>query len=124
VLGCSKPDLEAALTAILATDKPWMAAIAAKDVERSISFWADDGVVMPQGQPAVVGKAAQRTFVQQQFKVPGFTLHWETTQVTVAPHGDTTTTLTGPGGKTNPRSPWSAESSRNTGWSGARSSPT
>jgi hypothetical protein len=55
VVGCSKPDLEAEKRAILATDKPWMDAIAAKDVRRR-SFLSEDAVVMPQGQLAVVGR--------------------------------------------------------------------
>jgi uncharacterized protein (TIGR02246 family) len=106
VLGCSKPDLEAEKAAILATDKPWMAAIATKDLEKAISFWGDDAVVLPQGQPAVAGKAALRAFATEMFKIPGFNIRWETTQVTVAPGGDMayalhkiTTTLTSPDGK-------------------------
>jgi uncharacterized protein (TIGR02246 family) len=106
VLGCAKPDLDAERLAILATDKPWMDAIAAKDLERSISFWADDATVLPQGQPAVVGKPALRAFATEMFKIPGFNIRWVTTQVTVGPHGDlayalakNTTTLTGPDGK-------------------------
>lgn len=106
VLGCSKVDVEGERAAILGTDRPWQEAIAAKDVERAVSFWADDAVVMAPGQPALTGKDAIRGFVAQSFKIPGFGLRWETGQVTVAPHGDmayalakTTTTVTGPDGK-------------------------
>jgi ketosteroid isomerase-like protein len=107
VVGCSKPDLEAEKRAILATDKPWMDAIAAKDVEKAVSFWSEDAVVMPQGQPAVVGKAALRIWAGEMTKIPGFSIKWQTTQVTVAPSGDqayalatTVTSMTGPDGKT------------------------
>ena len=86
--GCSRVNLEAERAAILATDRPWQEAIAARDVERAVSFWADDAVVMPQGQPSLVGKDAIRGFVVESFKVPGFGLRWETTSVTVAPHGE------------------------------------
>ena len=106
VLGCSKADLEADRKAILATDKPWMDAIAAKDVEKAISFWAEDAVVMPQGQPAVLGKIALRAWATEMMKIPGFNIRWVTTQVKVASGGDmayalakTTTSLTGPDGK-------------------------
>jgi uncharacterized protein (TIGR02246 family) len=106
VLGCAKPDLEAEKSAILATDRPWMDAIRAKDVERAISYWADDAVVMPPGQSPVAGKAALRAFATESFKIPGFGITWETTQVSVAPPGDmayalakTTTTMIGPDGK-------------------------
>src|SRR5678815_4687689 len=102
MLGCSRVDVEAERRAILATDKPWQEAIAAKDVDRAVSFWADDAVLLPPGQPSVVGKDAIRRFVTESFKIPGFGIHWETTAVNVSPHGEmayafarTTTTLTG-----------------------------
>ena len=78
VMGCSKVDVEAERAAILGTDRPWQEAIAAKDVERAVSFWADDAVVMAPGQPALTGKDAIRGFVAQSFKIPGFGLRWET----------------------------------------------
>jgi uncharacterized protein (TIGR02246 family) len=106
VLGCSKPDLEAEKAAVLATDKPWMAAIAAKDLEKAISYWGDDAVVLPPGQSAIVGKAALRAFATEMFKIPGFNIKWETTKLDVSAAGDmayalakTTTTLTGPDDK-------------------------
>ncbi|HTS81487.1 MAG TPA: DUF4440 domain-containing protein [Myxococcaceae bacterium] len=104
--GCSRVDLAAERAAILATDRPWQEAIAAKDVEKSLSFWAEDAVVMPPAQRAVVGKDAIRRFVTESFRIPGFGIRWETTGVAVSPHaemayafGRTTTTLTGPDGK-------------------------
>lgn len=106
LLGCSRVDVDAERAAILATDKPWQEAIAAKDVERSIAFWADDAVVMPPGQPSLVGKDAIRRFVTESFKIPGFGVRWETTAVNVSPNGGmayafakTTTTIAGPDGK-------------------------
>jgi uncharacterized protein (TIGR02246 family) len=106
LVGCSRVDLEAERAAILATDRPWQEAIAAKDVDRAVSFWADDAVVLPPGQPSVVGKEALRRFVTESFKIPGFGIRWETSAVNVSPHGElayafakTTTTLTGPDGK-------------------------
>jgi len=106
ILGCSHVDVAAERDAILATDKPWQEAIAAKDVERSVSFWADDAVIMAPGQASLAGKDEIRGFVTQAFKMPGFGLRWETTSVDVAPHGDlayalakTTTTVSGPDGK-------------------------
>ncbi|HZX40274.1 MAG TPA: SgcJ/EcaC family oxidoreductase, partial [Myxococcaceae bacterium] len=105
-LGCSKVDLERERAAILATDGPWQQAIAARDVDRVVSFWADDAVVMPAGQPSLAGKSAIRGFVTETFKIPGFGLRWETSSVQVASSGDlayalakTTTTFTGPDGK-------------------------
>src|SRR5215831_14922900 len=81
VLGCSHVDVAAERDAILATDRPWQEAIAAKDVDRTVSFWADDAVVLPPGQSSLAGKDAIRGFVTEAFKMPGFGLRWETTSV-------------------------------------------
>jgi hypothetical protein len=58
---------------------------------------------MAPSQPTLVGKDAIRNYVAESFKLPGFAIEWETTQVTVAPHGDVayatgtnTTTLMAP----------------------------
>jgi uncharacterized protein (TIGR02246 family) len=106
MLGCSRVDLDAERASILKTDKAWLGATQAKDLERTVSFWADDAVVMAPSQPAFVGKDAIRKYVAESFRLPGFAIEWETTQVTVAPHGDVayatgtnTTTLNGPDGK-------------------------
>lgn len=107
VVGCSRPpDLEADKAAILATDKPWQTAITAHDVEKSISYWGEDAVVMPPGQTSVVGKAALRIWATEAFKIPGFSVRWDTSAVTVAPGGDmayalarTFTTVPGPDGR-------------------------
>src|SRR5262249_60928711 len=80
VLGCSHVDVAAERDAILATDRPWQDAIAARDVERTVAFWADDAVVVAPGQPTAVGKDAIRRFVTESFKIPGFGGRWETTQ--------------------------------------------
>jgi len=106
ILGCAHVDVAAERDAILATDKPWQEAIAAKDVDRALSFWADDAVVMAPGGASLTGKNAIRGFVAEAFKMPGFGLRWETTSVNVASQGDlayalakTTTTVNGPDGK-------------------------
>ena len=106
LVGCAHVDLEADRKAILATDRPWQEAIAAKDVERSLSFWSDDAVVLAPGQPKLVGKDAIRRFVTESFRIPGFGITWETTGVELSPDGElayafgnTTTTFSGPDGK-------------------------
>ena len=39
----------------------------AEDVEGALSFWADDGALMPPSEPPVVGKDALRAFYQEAF---------------------------------------------------------
>jgi ketosteroid isomerase-like protein/heme-degrading monooxygenase HmoA len=74
--------------AILETDKKWAEAVAeGKDIDRMISFWADDAAVFPPGMPAVIGKAAIKEFVHHSLAIPGFSIRWETTAVNVSPDG-------------------------------------
>jgi hypothetical protein len=61
----------------LKRDAEWAdAASSGTDVEKIISYWTDDALVVPPGQPVVEGKAAIRAFVADSLKIPGFKIHW------------------------------------------------
>jgi len=73
---------------LLRRDAEWAdLAAAGKDVERIVSYWSDDAVVIPQGQPVVEGKAAIRAFVASSLQIPGFKIHWVSEKVTFSPDG-------------------------------------
>jgi ketosteroid isomerase-like protein len=81
-------DLQKERAAILQTDKEWAAAAAeGRDIDRIVSFWADDATVYPPGMPALSGKAAIREYVEKSLKMPGFRIHWQSTQVALSPDG-------------------------------------
>src|SRR5438105_13430083 len=88
---------------LLQRDAEWAdLASAGKDVERIVSYWSDDAVVIPQGQPVVEGKAAIRAFVAASLQIPGFKIHWVSEKATFSPDGKLadmrgTNPLTGPG---------------------------
>jgi uncharacterized protein (TIGR02246 family) len=87
--GCvSKESPSAARSRLLELDREWSEAAAARDVERALSFWADDAVVFPPGGPAVAGKPAIRAFVVKSFETPGFGISWKTENVVVSRSGD------------------------------------
>jgi ketosteroid isomerase-like protein len=50
-------------------------ASAGKDIEKIISYWTDDAVVMEPGQPAIEGRHAIRAFVTASVNTPGFKIH-------------------------------------------------
>ena len=93
---------------LLRRDAEWAEiASAGKDVERTASYWSDDALIVPEGQPIVEGKAAIRAFVTESFKTPGFSIHWKSEKVTFSPdgklaymRGTSTTTVPGPSGTT------------------------
>src|SRR5438105_3085346 len=66
--GCSTlhpfdPDAES--QRLLRRDAEWAdVAAAGRDVDRIASYWSDDAVIIPQGQPVVEGKAAIRDVVE------------------------------------------------------------
>jgi ketosteroid isomerase-like protein len=81
-------NLETDRTTLMETSREWARAAASGDLERMLSYWSDDAVVMPPGQPSVVGKAAIREFVRRALAIPGFTITWEPERTTVADGGD------------------------------------
>ncbi len=83
------PDLEAEKAALMQTSREWAQAAASGDVERILSYWADDAMVLPPDQPAVVGKTAIREFVRASLAMPGFSVTWEPEQASVASSGNT-----------------------------------
>ncbi len=73
---------------LLARDAEWArTASEGRDIERILSYWTDDAVVLAPGLPAVVGKAALREYVQTSMRIPGFQISWESSDVTFSPDG-------------------------------------
>ena len=56
-----KLDIDAERARLLQRDAEWaLAASEGRDLERILSFWTDDAVVLPPALSAIVGKAALR----------------------------------------------------------------
>jgi len=108
VVGCAPPPFNPAVEQqkLLQRDAEWTdLASAGKDVERTASYWSDDAVIIPQGQPIIEGKAAIRAFVASNFQTPGFKIHWSSEKPVFSPDGKlahmrstSTTTVPGPNG--------------------------
>ncbi|HTO29409.1 MAG TPA: DUF4440 domain-containing protein [Devosia sp.] len=89
VLSCRSPgDQSAAEATLMATSRAWAQAAASGDVERMVSFWAEDAIVLAPDQPAIVGKAAIREFVKQSSAIPQFSITWEPEQARIAASGE------------------------------------
>ena len=90
VAGCapSPAALTAAQQQLLQRDQEWSAlAAAGQDVEKAASFWADDAVIIPPGQPVIEGKQAIRAFVAGAFQTPGFHIRWKSETPVLSPDG-------------------------------------
>ena len=109
LVGCSRPsfDARAEEASLLKRDAEWAdAASDGKDVEKIVSYWTDDALVIPPGQPVAEGKPAIRAFVADSLKIPGFKVHWTSEKVSFSQDGQVAymrgtneTIMPGPDGK-------------------------
>lgn len=86
--GAARPDLKAEEQSLMQTSREWAKAAASGDLERILAYWADDAVVLAPDQPAFVGKAAIRNFLQQTVSIPQFSITWEPEQAAISASGD------------------------------------
>jgi uncharacterized protein (TIGR02246 family) len=84
----TKVDQKAEGEKIMQLSKEWSRVASAKDVEKTISYWADDAILMSANQPVLSGKTAIRQMVEESFKIPGFKISWQPHSVTVSESGD------------------------------------
>ena len=81
-------DLQSAESAIRAASDDWGKAMTARDVEKTISFYAEDGSYFPNRHPLIRSKDELRKFWAQLFALPGPGFTCDTTQVEVARSGE------------------------------------
>lgn len=59
------------------------------DVDTIVSYWTEDAVVLPSGQPKIVGREALRQYVAESMKIPGFRITWKSSDPVIAADGKT-----------------------------------
>jgi len=69
-------------------DAQWSAAAAAKDVDKTVSYYAEDAIVMPPNASAATTKEAIRSAWKEMLTSPGAAINWRATTVEVAKAGD------------------------------------
>jgi uncharacterized protein (TIGR02246 family) len=75
-------------TAILAASAGWSKAAQSKDLEKSLTFFADNAIMLSPNSPAVQGKENIRKGWQQMLALPGTGLSFSAARVEVARSGD------------------------------------
>jgi uncharacterized protein (TIGR02246 family) len=91
VVGCKqqpKIDVAKEEASIRETDAQWQAAVKARDLEKTISFWADDATIIPSNAPPITGKAAIRNYVANAYASRDFSITWNLDKVVVSRSGD------------------------------------
>jgi uncharacterized protein (TIGR02246 family) len=69
-------------------DAQWSAAAAAKNVDKTVSYYSDDAVVMPPNASAATTKESIRSAWKEMLTTPGAAISWKATKVEVAKSGD------------------------------------
>src|SRR5947209_17552891 len=90
VVGCSPRNFDSAAEGqkLLRRDAEWAdLASAGKDVEKIVSYWSDDAVLIFPGQPVLEGKAAIRAYVAESLNTPGFKIRWVSEKPVFSPDG-------------------------------------
>lgn len=88
--GCgeTKIDTKSEGERLMQISREWSKSAATDDVEKTLSYWADDAVMMSSGQPPLKGKKAIREMVEGTSKIPGFKISWVPLSVSVSKSGD------------------------------------
>jgi len=69
-------------------DAQWSKAAEAKDLDKTVSYYADDAIVMPPNASAATTKEAIRSAWKEMLTTPGAAISWKATKVQVAQAGD------------------------------------
>jgi ketosteroid isomerase-like protein len=85
---CLAADTKAIEQSLRDLDAQWSAAAGGKDLEKTISFYSADAIVLPANAPAATTKEAIRNTWKDLLASPGLAISWKTTKVEVARSGD------------------------------------
>jgi uncharacterized protein (TIGR02246 family) len=69
-------------------DAQWSAAAGAKDLDKTVSYYSAEAIVMPPNASAATTKEAIRSAWKEMLTSPGAAISWKTTKVEVAKSGD------------------------------------
>jgi ketosteroid isomerase-like protein len=86
-IGCQSQatsDTRAEEVALRKLDDEWSKAAGARDVEKTISYYSGDAVVMPPNIPTLTGKEPIRALWKSMLDSPSFSGGWKVTKVEVA----------------------------------------
>lgn len=85
ILSCSqeKVNTKAEAEKVLQLSKDWSKVASTGDVNKTVSYWADDAILISEGMPVLKGKEAIKKMVEEGFKIPGFRISWDPQDVVV-----------------------------------------
>jgi len=88
VLQQQQADLKNEENAIRQADMDWSKAAASKDVDKVVSYYAEDGAIYPPNAPIASGKPGVKVEWTGMVNLPGFMVTWAPSRVDVARSAD------------------------------------
>lgn len=90
LFGCARQSVnqEAEAEIIMELSREWAKSAQTTEIEKVLSYWTDDAIVMAPGQPATRGKDALRKMLELNATIPGFEVNWEPKEAYVSQSGD------------------------------------
>ena len=88
--GCNENNIDTKTEGekLMQLSRDWSKSAATDSIEKTLSYWAEDAIVMSPGEPALKGKQAIRGMIEGTSKIPGFKISWEPLSVVVSKSGD------------------------------------
>ena len=83
-----KIDTKAEAEKVIQLSKEWSKVASTGDVAKTVSYWADEAILMSGGQPVLNGKESIKKMVEESFKMPGFRISWDPQKAVVSESGD------------------------------------
>ena len=81
-------DIKSEENAVRQADMDWSKAAAAKDVDKVVSFYAEDGAIYAPNAPLAAGRPAIKVEWTGMMNLPGFMVNWVPSRVEVARSAD------------------------------------
>jgi ketosteroid isomerase-like protein len=87
---CKEPvvNQEAEAEKLMELSRAWAKSVKDKDVEKMLSYWADDAILMSPNEASVVGIDSLRAMVKRSINIPGFEIYWNPQDAYVSKSGD------------------------------------
>ena len=87
---CTNPSIDQETEAenLMKISREWAASVKEKDVDKMLSYWAEDAILMSPNEAPVVGIESLRGMVERSMKIPGFEINWEPQEAYVSKSGD------------------------------------
>src|SRR5215213_6286444 len=89
-IACNQPamDTNAEGEKLMQLSREWSRSAGTDSIDKTLSYWADDAIVMEPGYPSIKGKQAIRAMIENTSKIPGFRISWEPLSASVSKSGD------------------------------------